>query len=276
MRIWIAVFFLTPVLVMGQGEIVASHSTSKIAYYLNRYSQTDNTATSTQKVLDFVEKLESKRQAFRRDKDFLEYLFVKTHHQFLRHFAEYPSFRDLLTTGTYNCLTGTALYALLLDHFGIEYRIVETNYHIFLLAATPQGEILFETTDAINGFVSDAALIEKRIAQYRQNSIQAANTSKTYYQYDFDLFNEVNLDQVVGLLYYNRSIAAFNRQQLEMSAVELAKAIELYQSPRIEAFSKLILLALLTSDIDQPTRERYIQIIYSIRNRAFEITASAN
>lgn len=276
MRFWMAAFFLAPALVMGQGKVIASDSAPKLAFYLNQYSQTDNTVTSTQKVLDFVEKLESKQRTFRREKDFLEYLFVKTHHQFLRHFAEYPSFGDLLTRGTYNCLTGTALYALLLDHFGVEYRIIETNYHIFLLAKTSRGEILFETTDPINGFVSDAAAIEKRIAQYRQNSIQAANTSKTYYQYDFALFKEVNLDQIVGLLHYNRSIAAFNQRQLETSAVELAKAIELYQSPRIEAFSKLILLALLTSDLDQSTRERYLRIIYSIRNRAFEITASTN
>ena len=276
MRLWIATFFLIPSLAMGQGEAVVDQSTAKLEYYLNRYSQTDNKAASSQQVLKFVGKLESKRSSFKREKDFLEYLFFKTHHQFLRHFAEYPSFGDMLNTGTYNCLTGTALYALLLDHFGVDYRIIETNYHIFLMAETAQGEILFETTDPTNGFVCDASAIERRIATYRQNSVLAANSSKTYYHYDFDLFSGVNLDQVVGLLHYNLSIAAFNEQQLAASAIALARAIELYQSPRIEAFSKLILMAILTSDLDQSTKERYLRIIYAIRSRPLQITASAN
>lgn len=272
----IAFFLLLPILAMGQGREAAIQTSSKIDYYLKLYSQTDAQEPSTQRVLSFVEKLEGKRESFKREKDFLEFVFIKTHQLFLKRYADYPSFGEILNSGTYNCLTGTALYALILDHFGIDYQIIETNYHIFLMAQTEQGNILFEATDPVNGFVSDAGAIENRIEQYKENRNQKKNSGKTYYLYDFDLFNEVNLDQVVGLLHYNLSISAYNEQQLTSSVIELNKAIELYQSPRIQAFSQLILLAVLDSDLDPATKEKNLQIIHAIRNQQSSPTASAN
>jgi hypothetical protein len=98
----------------------------------------------------------------------------------------------------------------LLDHFNVPYKIIETNYHIFLVAQTDKGSVLFETTDPANGFVTNNEEIKDRIARYRQNSIRSAASSKAYYRYNFDLYKVVNLDEVVGLLYYNLSIVAFN------------------------------------------------------------------
>jgi len=269
----IAFFLLLPILVLGQAGLVAIQPTSKVYYYLKLYSETDGQQPSTQRFLSFVEKLEGKKKSFKREKDFLEFVFVKTHQLFLKRYADYPTFGEILNSGTYNCLTGTALYALILDHFDIDYQMIETNYHIFLIAQTEQGNVLFETTDPVNGFVSNAGSIENRIAQYKENKNQNRDSDKTYYLYDFDLFNEVNLDQVVGLLHYNLSVSAYNQHQLTSSIIELGKAIELYQSPRIEAFSQLIQHTVLDSDLDSATKEKYLQIIYAIRNQPSNPTA---
>lgn len=276
MRVCLPALFLIPILVTGQGINPVAPSASKIDHYIKLYNQTDGTSSSTHKVLTFAEKLERKRPLFKQDKDFLEYLFNKTHQHFLKHYTDHASFGTMLDHGTYNCLTGTALYAILLDHFGIDFQIIETNYHIFLLAHMGHGSILFETTDPTAGFVSDSREIEKRITLYKQNSIQPVKSTKTYYRYNFDLYNEVNLDQMQGLLHYNLSVVAYNQQKLPVSIDQLGKAITLYQSPRIEEFSRLILLAVMESNLESALKEECIKGLQSMRNRHLAVTASVN
>jgi hypothetical protein len=273
-RIVAAVFFF-PILAFGQEVADRATSTSKVEFYLARYSLADSNPSSLHQVVSFVDKLDSKRPAFKRESDFIEYVFVKTHQRFLKHYAEYPSFGQMLNTGTYNCLTATALYALLLDHFEIEYEMIETNYHIFLQAHTAEGNILMESTDPTHGIVTDEKEIKKRIAQYRDEGT-GGNTSGADYQYSFNLYNTVNLDQMLGLLHYNRSIAAYNEQQFSTSVAELAKAIESYHSPRIQAFSELVLFAVLSSDLDSTTKEKCLHRLDAIRKLHYDISASAN
>jgi len=276
MRVCLAAVFLIPILAIGQASDYITRPATKIDYYLNLYNRADGSSGSTHQVLSFAEKLEGKKLSFERNKDFLEYLFTKTHQRFLKHYTDYTSFGEMLSQGTYNCLTGTALYALLLDQVGIGYQIIETNYHIFLLAHTDEGSILFETTDPTNGFVSDSAEIEKRITHYRQNSIQKVKSNKTYYRYNFDLYNDVNLDQMLGLLHYNLSIVAYNQQELPTAIDHLSKAMELYQSPRIEEFSRIILLSVIESNLDASVKEKCLDNLQSIRKRQFAVTASVN
>ncbi len=276
MKVELAILFLVPILAFGQEHSHFQRPVLRMDYYLNLYSEVDGSFSPTPKVLSFTKKLDQKKSSFRKDKDFLEYIFTQTHKRFLKHYTDYATFGETLNKQRYNCLTATALYALLLDHFGIEHQIIETNYHIFLLAETDQGMILIETTDPAYGFVSDAKEIERRINQYRQNSLQNEKPSKTYYRYNFDLYNEVSLDEIRGLLHYNLSILAFNQQKLPLSIDELTKATELYQSPRIEEFSRIILLSVIEGKMEAAEKESYLKRIRSIRNKQFAVTASAN
>src|SRR5688572_28329423 len=188
-------FYLLPILVLVQGSRSMAQAPSRVSQYINLYVSSDGAyGTSSAGVfLNFVQKLETKKDR-RSDIQFLNQVFVKTHQRFLKNFNPYAAFGQTLDNGTYNCLTGTALYALILDHFGYRYQIIETNYHIFLVTETDEGKILFEATDPSGGFVSDAAAIEKRIASYRQNELKEAQKGKTYYRHNFELYNVVNLD----------------------------------------------------------------------------------
>jgi hypothetical protein len=277
MRFWIAVLTLFSVLATGQSRATTpSDSGEKIGYYLNLYQQADASSQSTEDVLSFVGKLEQKKASFKNTGDFLEYVFNKTHHRFLKNFSEYASFSEMLEKGNYNCLSGTALYALLLDHFEVPYKIIETNYHIFLLAQTDEGSVLFETTDPANGFVRNKDEIKNRIDGYKQNTIQKVKSSKAYYRYSFDLYNEVNLDQMLGLFHYNLSIVAYNCKNLPLSIDHLGKAMELYQSPRIEEFSRILLLSIVEGTLDPSEKDKCLESIRSLRKRHLIVTASKN
>jgi hypothetical protein len=273
MRSVFIILFLAPILAAGQAT--STHSPDRMKCYLNLYKQAEGNTSSVLPVLSLAEKLVQKKESFKRTNDFLSYLFSATHQRFLRHFDKSAGFGQLLTDRTYNCLTATALYALLLDHVGLDYKIIETNYHIFLLIQSDQGEVLFETTDPANGFISDPKEIANRIVKYREHRIQEVASNKTYYRYKVDLYKEVNLDEVLGLLHYNLSINAYNQQSLSTAIEQFELAVKLYQSPRMEEYSRIILLSVKESDLSDQVKESYLRSLQSLRESQLDITASA-
>jgi hypothetical protein len=276
MRAGVVLFFL-PIIALAQPGPGAIQP--EILGYADRFCQTDGSLAPApfEKLTTLITRLEDKRGSFKNDVDFLNYLFVKTHQRLLRNFTDYVSFRQTLTDGTYNCLNGTTLYALLLDHFGFEYNIIETNYHIFLIAYTPTGRVLFEATDPLNGFVTEESEINARVSTYRQNALNKTNSrGKTYYQFNFELYNDVSLLQMSGLLHYNLAIVAYNQHQLATAIDHLDKAIELYQSPRTEEFTRVVLLSVVESRLDTAIKENYVRQLQSLRKRKLAVVTASS
>lgn len=222
----------------------------------------------------FLKKLERKKASIKKEKDFVRYVFSKTHQEYLKKFSQSASFKNLFRDGSYNCLTGTILYSIILNHFEIEYEVIETNYHIFLTVETGQGKVLLEATDALNGFVDTPQSIEEHISQYRQNTLYASNSKLTYYQFNFELFNPVSLEGLQGLLYYNMAVDSYNRQNLQKAIQFLVKAHKLYSSSRIDEFSQILLLSLQQSNLDAETKTEYIKTVLSIRQEMSPVIAS--
>src|SRR5688572_10880329 len=186
MRVIVAIFFL-PILAIAQGA-QPGLSSSQFSEYLTAYSRIENPSSfSSDGIEHFMTKLSAKKGTFKSEKIFLGYVFTKTHQRFLKEFQEYATFQQTLTKGRYNCLTGTALYALILEHLHLRYQIIETNHHIFLLAETKDGKILFEATDPLNGFVSSDPEIEKRIETYKKTNLPQTGTDKMYYRFNVEL-----------------------------------------------------------------------------------------
>ncbi len=267
MRLLRFVLLLTPIMVWGQETYTkAANSNSAIHQYLQSFSQVDDLDAPLPDISHFVQKLQNK-DITKSNFKFCRTLFQKTRQEFLHRYSQYASFRETLHTGTYNCLTGTALYALLLDHFDIPYTIIETNYHIFLLASTAEGPVLFEATDPIYGFVTDPQKIERRIQEYKTNVTETPADGKEYYRYEASLYRQVDLNQLQGLLHYNVSIEAYNKQDFPSAIHHLDKAFDLYNSPRISEFSAILLRALLESNLEQQIKGLYIDRVQSIRKK---------
>ncbi len=192
----------------------------------------------------FIAGLKKKQSAYKNDERFLNYMFYKVHRKFLKHYTSYPDFLSLFTKGQYDCVTGTALYAYLLDSLGYDYTIQEKEYHIYLMI-TPQvaqneqqktKTFLIESTDPLYGFVSDPSAIQERIQWYESEE----NSAIGGFQYNFEINNTINLVELAGLAYYNSAVAHYNRQQFAEAIVQLKKAKFLYESQRMNAFMSLI------------------------------------
>jgi len=276
MRVLVLLILLSPLVGLSQGTPGASDEKENLSYYLALYSNAEGNRTPDfTEVLEFADKLDLKRVAFKSEKVFLKHLFLKTHQQFLKHYVKDVSFGTTLSKGTYNCLTGTAMYALLLDRFQIKHQVIETNYHIFLIVNTEDGRVLLETTDPQNGFVDGEKEIEKRIKTYRQNALEEEKSDKSFYRFSYELYREVNLDEMLGLLHYNLAITAYNDRQFEKSILQLDKALELYQSPRIEEFSRIILLSVIESRLDDVAKEECIRKVQIMRKNKLMVAARA-
>lgn len=243
---------------------------------LNTFLSADKTSYSAQSFDAFLKKLEKKQNTVKQQSDFVHYLFSKTHQQYLKKYEAYTPMSNLFKDGSYNCLTGTILYALILNHFQIPHQVIETNYHIFILAETQQGNILLEATDPINGFVTNPIDIESRITTYKANSVRATNSKANYYQFNFELFNPVTITELRGLLYYNMSVNAYNQQNMQESVEYLQKSHMLYSSSRIDEFSQILLLAVQQNKMEPNLRVEYLKTLLSIRRDLMPTVASLN
>jgi hypothetical protein len=274
MRRFLLVLFLTPILAFAQED--NETASASLSEQINEFISIDGSANEGLDVSDFIRKFDQ-QQVEKNSIKFCRILFNKTSREFFRRYTQEASFGEMLSKGNYNCLTGTALYALLLDHFAIPYTIIETNYHIFLMASTKDGNVLFEATDPLNGFIDNPSDIEKRIQQYKLNSVQrVASDTRKYYAYNFSLYKPVNLSEIKGLLHYNLSIEAYNGKHFEPAINHLEQATALYNSPRTYEFSTVMLLAVMESDIEIALKQTYIKRIQNIRKKQLHAVASRN
>lgn len=224
----------------------------------------------------FVEKLDRKHQTSRSEVQFLYHVFTRVQQSYFKKYHEHTTFANLVADGSYNCLTGTILFSALFDHFGIRHEIIETNYHIFIVAHTEQGDVLIETTDPVEGFVTSPKAIEDRLRRYNSSEIQTKDEALAYYRYSFNLFNTVSQHELVGLLYYNLAVDAFNRQRLEEATTFLALAGERYLSPRIEEFSVILLLAVHENNMAPEKKAQLKKTLQTIRYKALPTIASSS
>ncbi len=240
---------------------------------LESYLATTNASIDQHAWTTFIEKLAAKKKTSKNEIQFLRYLFSRTHEQYLKHFKTNATFGSLFENGSYNCLTGTILYSIILKQFGIDHQVIETNYHIFILAQTNKGEVLIETTDPHEGFVTSSDKITSRIDHYRTQGVQSTDPTLSYYQYSFALYNEVSQNELIGLLYYNLAIDSFNEQALQKAVRYLGRAIERYASPRIEEFSEILLLAVHESNLKEKDKILCKKELQTIRYKAMVVMA---
>ena len=187
----------------------------------------------------FVGQLQHKRQKYRSEKRFLSYLFNKVHRKFLKQYQSHTTLYELMEQGHYDCVTGSALYALLLDALGIPYQVHEFPYHVYLTVTTSEHEVfMIESTDPQYGFVTNPAEQAKRREFYSQAT--STDNSEAYYQYDFTIRSTIGLSELAGLSYFNEAVEYYNQRQLQPAIHLLHQADRLYASPRMEAFKALV------------------------------------
>jgi len=142
----------------------------------------------------------------------------------------------------------------------LNYKIFETNYHVFLMVETRRGEILVESTDRDNGLVMDKMMIKEKLAGYQE--IRTSQSGEMYLS-KLRMFREILPSQLPGLLYFNRAVETFNKNRFTESCLYLEQAWKIYDNPRIEAFAPILMRSIEASELDNQTKEKLSSVLRS-------------
>ncbi|MEP1781705.1 hypothetical protein [Reichenbachiella sp.] len=201
---------------------------------------------------EIVGKLKEKQASMKSEVGFLKYVFYTVHRKMLGEYEQYVTFSDIFKKQKkYDCVTGTAFYALILDELGIDYKVHETDYHVYLVAFSTGREYLFESTDPLNGFAWDPKEIAERRAYVNKESLRinaelamtglasedVALQKATY------IDTTVDLRQLAGLHYYNQALRQFNNNSYREAYKMIIIAQGIYPTQRIKNASAFMFSA---------------------------------
>jgi len=213
----------------------------------------------------FVDELSSKRHRYKNEIQFLEYVYYKVHRKYLRNYSTPSTLLDLIEKKQYDCLTGTALYALIFERLGIDYSIVETTYHIYLTIQDDEKLVVVESTNPIDGFIFNPELVREAIEKYRQGPSSSTWNNQDYYPSQ-EVNNQVTFKQLAGLQYYNQAVKYYNQQNLMPAIKDMAKALDFYPSSRLKEMMVVMLNTLEHEDVDPLFKQEYLLKFGSLRN----------
>lgn len=185
-------------------------------------------------VLNFVKTLKESRVTFKTEKRFLKDVFQKTQKRFFKTYEQSSPLSQIFLCGKFDCVSGTTLFALILEELGFQIQIKETAFHAYLLVYLDNEEkILIESTDAVYGLMDNPYFIRKAEEEF-------TNLYKEEIPKEFKPFNRViTLKQLAGLQYYNEAVANFNQKKFKEATKYLKNALKLYSEDRIEALLNL-------------------------------------
>lgn len=170
----------------------------------------------------------------------IQVIYKTTHSFFLRKYEADAYFNQIFDDGTYNCVSATALYALILDEFNINYAIKETPTHVYLIADTLGLQTMLESTLPGSGVMIYNESFKKEFVEYLKSnklvSEEEWNNNSTqvlfrrYYQND----NSIGLRELAGIQYYNQGVFLMSENEYQKAIKPLNKASLLYNSNSLE------------------------------------------
>ncbi|WP_085516735.1 hypothetical protein [Marivirga sericea] len=178
---------------------------------------------------------------------FLEYIFYKTHQKLLKEYRKGTTFNNLLESGDYDCVSASITYSILLKYFDIEHSIIETDYHVFIIASISDQEYILETTDPRSGWLSNANEIKEFKEDFLpDNSATLLNQNLSIGALGYGepnsktIYKEISLRQLSALQFFNQGLIAIHEQDYILASRRLQQALNLYDSERISAVFDIV------------------------------------
>jgi hypothetical protein len=182
-------------------------------------------------LMDFIINLSREQDENRINQEFLREIYRAVSYTYLVNYKQYSSLTDVLLYKEYDCLSGTALFAIIFETIGFEYQIIRQNYHIYVKVMIDTNEVLIETTDPKNGFITKKELIKKRERSY---SVDKGDLKNMGY---LDIQRTIlSLRQLAGLQWYNLAVYYNNTQHFGMARYFINKALHYHISPELLSF----------------------------------------
>lgn len=176
-------------------------------------------------------------------------LYETVHSDVLRKYDEDAQFPDLFNGGDYNCVTATALYALLLEELALPYEIRELPTHVYLVYDPGASDLVIESTDPVEGiFALDKAALVKELAEQKMISAadyRSKSVEQLYEEYVAEFERIIDIQGLASDLYYNAGVLALEHEKYALGTELLKKSVYLQSSEvKIEIWANSLLLQL--------------------------------
>lgn len=183
-----------------------------------------------------MEVLEQKSHKFEDERNYIEWVYYKVHRKHLKRYKQYSSMSETLYDGRYDCVTGTALYAAIYSSLGFDVAIKESTYHIFLLVETRHGKVLVESTDPINGVITNPDIMQGWLS----GNLPVSSVSTGEQPFEPILNKDITMEMLAGLLHFNQSVRHFNEGRYTKAMGYIEAGIKHYPSDRMFRMAAII------------------------------------
>ncbi len=158
----------------------------------------------------------------------LKKLFHGVKRRLLRKHTPFSSFNRMESDQEFDCVTGTLVYASILDEMGFRYTIREFNFHTLLMVHLESGDVMFESTE-VTGVIKNPNEIARRLAFFRGQEDNGIRTD-----------NQIDIDQLYGLYFFNQAARSFNERNIPEAKNYVLEASSYYPSERITGFQEIL------------------------------------
>lgn len=184
----------------------------------------------------------------------LKTIYSSVHDEFLKKYNGETFFGDIFSTGQFNCVSASALYSLVLEHYKFNYNIKETPTHVYIIADPQNTSYLIETTLPSSGLFHFDDKFKKSYIEYlSENKLISESEFRT--KSVNSLFNEyyikdesIDLIKLAGLQYYNKGVLYYNSEKYEEALNNFEKAEILYPSDKIKFLKNGAIASLLENE----------------------------
>jgi tetratricopeptide (TPR) repeat protein len=225
-----------------------------------------------------VKKLEAQGLDGKKPEKRLKTITDQVKSSFLTYYNPIIGFSEIFSSGAYNSISATALYALIFDRLKIPYAIQEKPTHVFPVIYPDQQKIVGETTPLDFSYRMFDAKYQESFVGGLKNShrigdaeVQAFTTEGLFIRH-FYANRNISLPELIGLHYLNDSYQKSDKNDYAAAFRQCEKSYLFFPSTRC-TFTLMNLGALVLQHTKLSPKERALFIAKVSRYNDWGITA---
>lgn len=181
-------------------------------------------------------------------------IYKEVHKRFFKVYKLQNSFSDIFERGEYNCVSGSAMYAMVFQKMGIPYQILEAPQHVFLMAYPNSHKVFIETTSPQNGYLKFNEAYMERFINYMvktklisQDELTNSTAAELFNKYYFDK-NGMNIIQLAAIQYANYAVYFLENNDYRQALPNIQKAYYLSPNERHKYVLRTVLEYLVSNN----------------------------
>lgn len=245
-------------------------NTIRLLLSLSATTSEEDVKMLQQRLQSIVEQVKSKEMMKKTEIKTIRQIYTLIHDAFFKKYEENVFLTQTLKDGTFNCVTATAIYALVFNRLNIPIEIKETPTHVYLIAYPQTSKIVVETTMPADGlleltdsFKKDFVKLLKDNKLIDSEEFSSKSTNALFDKYYFEN-SSISLKQLAALQYYNMGVFLQEQKKLMEAISFLEKAYHLYSSNQIRAL--LLYNYAVYLDSQEVTSTKSLSMFFKILN----------